>query len=45
MYNKLCCKIKKNIFESLLKLFTKKMSLIISLIALFINIINYDMFI
>ena len=36
LFVKICLKIKKYIFESLLKLFVKKMSLIISLVVLFI---------
>ena len=42
LFLKICLlKIKKYIFESLLKLFVKKMSLIISLIVLFILKIRF----
>ena len=44
LFVKICLKIKKNIFEILLKLFVKKMSFIISLVVLFIcSIINLKM--
>ena len=36
LFVKICLKMKKDIFESLLKLFVKKMSFIISLVVLFV---------